>query len=57
MKKDIEHRKNHTLRFRPSDMKRWQNNAAKRRITLTEYFEIKLNARNNKDLFNEPNQK
>jgi len=55
MKRDIEHKKNHTLRFRPSDMRRWKNNAAKRGISLTEYFETKLNARNNKDLFNEPN--
>ena len=43
MKKDIEHRKNHTLRFRPSDMDKWKNKATKKGMTLTRYIETKLN--------------
>ena len=43
MKRDIEHKKNHTLRFRPSDMAKWKNKAAKKGISVTRLIEEKLN--------------
>jgi len=43
MKRDIEHKKNHTLRFFPTDVEKWRNKATKKGMTLTRYIETKLN--------------
>lgn len=43
MKKDIEHKKNHTLRFFHTDVEKWKNKATKKGMTLTRYIETKLN--------------
>jgi len=43
MKRDIEHKKNHTLRFLPTDVEKWRNKATKKGMTLTRFMETTLN--------------